>query len=298
MPDIYLYSWNGINTIQNSGLAGVKSERAFVCWKIFTSLDKVVNEESWRVAVRRSKEFAVGCGVGEGNLLFGQVTAENKRAPENPKTDKMDEWMELRISDASKEASCDQMTVVCWNINEREATWRCPACGWRCSSAWPGWTPRSGWSHRELARGQWSSTRPCVSPWSRPSSYLSVGLVAPGLCKPEETTNISIHQVTILKMDNSKTITQCFFFSFLTWRMCSATRQPTTMRSVFTNRNVLACVDLLSATCWKPSSLSATRRTSSACSGERRQCAWISGYFCEMFKGPTTKCCCCPINLT
>lgn len=172
--------------------------------------------------------------------------------------------------------------LVCWNVNEREATWRCPACGWRCSPAWPGWTPRSGWSHRELARGQWSSTRPCVSPLSRPSSCLSVFLVAPGLCKPEETTNISIHQVTIWKMDNSKTITQCFFF--FTWRMCSATRQPTTMRSVFTNRNVLACVDLLSATCWKPSSLSATRRTSSACNGERRQCAWISGYIVRCLK--------------
>lgn len=30
--------------------------------------------------------------------------------------------MELGISDACKEALCDQMTVVCWNINEREAT--------------------------------------------------------------------------------------------------------------------------------------------------------------------------------
>lgn len=108
MPDIYLYSWNGINTIQNSGLAGVKPEH--VCWKVFTSLDKVVNEESWCVAVLRSKKFAIGSGVGEGNLLCGQVTAENKRAPENPKTDKMDEWMGLRISDACKEASSDQMT--------------------------------------------------------------------------------------------------------------------------------------------------------------------------------------------
>lgn len=53
--------------------------------------------------------------------------------------------------------------------------------------------------------------------------------------------------------------------------MCSATRHPTTIRSVLTNRNVLACVGLFSDTCWKPSSLSATRRNSSACNVRSRQ---------------------------
>lgn len=72
-----------------------------------TSRNKVVNEESWCVAVLGSQEFAVGRGVGEGNLVFGQVTAENKRAPENPKKN----VGTVCISDACRKTSCDQMTL-------------------------------------------------------------------------------------------------------------------------------------------------------------------------------------------
>lgn len=50
-----------------------------------TSRHKVVNEESGRAAVLGGKEFAVRCGVGEGDLVFGQVTAEHEGAPGNAK---------------------------------------------------------------------------------------------------------------------------------------------------------------------------------------------------------------------
>lgn len=48
-----------------------------------TSGNEVVNQERRRVAVLGSKEFAVRCGVGEGDLVLGQMAAEHEGAPEN-----------------------------------------------------------------------------------------------------------------------------------------------------------------------------------------------------------------------
>lgn len=188
--------------------------------------------------------------------------------------------------------------LVCSNSSDHEATWRCPACGWRCSSAWPDWTPRSGWSHRELALGQWSSTRPCVSPWSRPSSCLSVGLVAPGLCKPKEAkseaTNISIYQVKVWKMYNSITNIHCFCF-YLAYVLSDQTAHHHAL-CVHEQECFSLCWSaqrhLLEAKLtvgYSPNLLSLKRWDD-----VMRFDKWL---FCVAFKGPTTRCRCCHIHL-
>lgn len=164
----------------------LQQETQYETLVLTTSRNKVVNEERRRVAVLGSKDFAVRCGVREGNLVFGQMTAKHKCAPED--TEKQNEWTEYYLFQIFE--------VKCTYHWQENATWRCPACGWRFSSAWPDWTPRFGWSHREPAQGWLRSTKLCVSPWNRPLSCLSDDLVAPGLCKPEEmkrkTRNIKI----------------------------------------------------------------------------------------------------------
>lgn len=115
---------------------------------LLTSRNKVVNEERWRVAVLGSKESAIRCGVWEGDLVFGQVTAEHKSAPEN--TENHNKWAYTTYFRFEVKCTEHLFSTYHWQEN---GTWRCRACGWRFSSAWPDWTPRFGWFHRELAQG-------------------------------------------------------------------------------------------------------------------------------------------------